>query len=1113
MQARRGCLVATALWVASIVPAAGVEARHPTAPRATAWTHTAHHDAHAHTHGAPSWAPSSPSETQSSTSASTVLCTLATREDLALAVLRQAGTIVAVVSGHLRAEQADELAAAAAVAATLDVRVCAVVCDVDSSSTSVYSTQGESSRTETVHGPSSVPPPVAEHPHGGHEPFVSDADLCADLVGTRTHIPRERDHDDSHHTHGAHNMDHDHDHSHPRHAHASRFYEASGGWLAVTGWTEDLVRLDMVRLSLDHAGDDDGDDDDGNDDGGGPTARMLVTGGALLEFARRLVAPPVMPLAHDAAAIAAWTRPIVSASGVAAVRVRCREATRRQQGHDDDANTDSDTLLQHAGDSDHDVNVDGDEDTDGAFEAVASRRDVPRIQFGSVVVTTTTTRTGRDVRDGMQWGGVLVMSCTTASDVAACLTVASTQTGDDNVDEDGGEEARRRPPCCEWFLPERTLAQQSADQLRQWLTARQRPPLFRLTINSYNAVRHDRIPMAILYLNDCHANDDTVTQTLARFRTLAQTHSFSVPDKCATCWVRTPPRTKADPDCVTSHCERRLMFAWAMSNNKGTSTVDMTCDTSLEVWDHAQCRWYVFEGNVTSTDAVTVSALSLFLRQIVAGDLPPAFECTSPQRLGSPVSPSNRRLVHTMSTRRSVSPLSTTPTPAAASTAVRVHPMWRPPLPDSVHVAVVGAGPAGVGVAVALQAAGVDKVVLLERGRAPGASFSEWSPDMHMVTPSFYSNPSGTVDLNAVTPHSSPAFTEGVEHVSGTDFASYLHKVSVTHGLEVLTDTTVDAITLDAVSHQWPDVRGFNITTSRGSLFARYVVWAAGEQAHPVLPSIVGAELGQHVMSLANWSALLGRPYRGSYRHPVVIVGGGDSGAQLAAWLLLRGCPRVTLCDGDAPWDADPHEPGALSPSILSALRRANASTSTRGNQRLVTVPHHAVSVNHTAGKGSLYTVTTAHGQTYTTRLRPLLATGFTVMAPPMAPHFSWHAGSPVLNGVDESTVASGMWFAGPRRTGTGALAREAIYQFRVRFPTIALSIAERLGVSRVDATRRLAHYAQHNFHDATAPWDPLWPVADHDDDNDDVDEPWWSEEHGHDHDHDTHRHGHNHYH
>lgn len=64
-------------------------------------------------------------------------------------------------------------------------------------------------------------------------------------------------------------------------------------------------------------------------------------------------------------------------------------------------------------------------------------------------------------------------------------------------------------------------------------------------------------------------------------------------------------------------------------------------------------------------------------------------------------------------------------------------------LPSYADVAIVGAGPAGLGVAAALQAVGIADVVVLEQSSAGvGATMrTRWPSDMHMVTPSFYANP------------------------------------------------------------------------------------------------------------------------------------------------------------------------------------------------------------------------------------------------------------------------------------------------------------------------------------------------------------------------------------
>ena len=75
-----------------------------------------------------------------------------------------------------------------------------------------------------------------------------------------------------------------------------------------------------------------------------------------------------------------------------------------------------------------------------------------------------------------------------------------------------------------------------------------------------------------------------------------------------------------------------------------------------------------------------------------------------------------------------------------------------------LDVAVVGAGPAGIGMAIALARHGVRRCVVIDRHQV-GASFLAWPQETRFITPSFYSNPFGLADLNAVTETSSPALS------------------------------------------------------------------------------------------------------------------------------------------------------------------------------------------------------------------------------------------------------------------------------------------------------------------------------------------------------------------
>ena len=56
--------------------------------------------------------------------------------------------------------------------------------------------------------------------------------------------------------------------------------------------------------------------------------------------------------------------------------------------------------------------------------------------------------------------------------------------------------------------------------------------------------------------------------------------------------------------------------------------------------------------------------------------------------------------------------------------------------PEHSEVLVVGAGPAGIGVAAALKCAGVQRIKLID-AREIGASFLNWPKQMSLLTPSF----------------------------------------------------------------------------------------------------------------------------------------------------------------------------------------------------------------------------------------------------------------------------------------------------------------------------------------------------------------------------------------
>ncbi|MEE9975178.1 NAD(P)-binding domain-containing protein (plasmid) [Klebsiella pneumoniae] len=65
------------------------------------------------------------------------------------------------------------------------------------------------------------------------------------------------------------------------------------------------------------------------------------------------------------------------------------------------------------------------------------------------------------------------------------------------------------------------------------------------------------------------------------------------------------------------------------------------------------------------------------------------------------------------------------------------------------EVVIVGAGPAGVGMAALLRRSAIQDILVVDSHEV-GASFMRWPEETRFITPSFFSNPFGQPDLNAM---------------------------------------------------------------------------------------------------------------------------------------------------------------------------------------------------------------------------------------------------------------------------------------------------------------------------------------------------------------------------
>ena len=139
-------------------------------------------------------------------------------------------------------------------------------------------------------------------------------------------------------------------------------------------------------------------------------------------------------------------------------------------------------------------------------------------------------------------------------------------------------------------------------------------------------------------------------------------------------------------------------------------------------------------------------------------------------------------------------------------------------------VAIIGAGAAGIGMAITLKDFGITDVIILEKGTV-GHSFKHWPKSTRTITPSFTSNGFGMPDMNAISMDTSPAFTFNEEHISGETYAEYLQVVANHYELNIFENTVVTNISVDDAY--------YTIATTTETYHADYIFVATGDYNFP----------------------------------------------------------------------------------------------------------------------------------------------------------------------------------------------------------------------------------------------------------------------------------------
>ncbi|MGA5322588.1 flavin-containing monooxygenase [Streptomyces seoulensis] len=200
--------------------------------------------------------------------------------------------------------------------------------------------------------------------------------------------------------------------------------------------------------------------------------------------------------------------------------------------------------------------------------------------------------------------------------------------------------------------------------------------------------------------------------------------------------------------------------------------------------------------------------------------------------------------------------------------------------PADRPVYVVGAGPGGLAVAYALRARGV-RAVVLEKSDRVGASWRRHYDRLRLHT---------TRRLSALPGLAIPR--RFGRWVARDDVVRYLEKYAEHHELEIVTGVEVFRVEKAA------DGAGWLLHASGGrELTGAAVVVATGHNHTPRLPEWPGAESYEgellHASSYRN-----PKPFEG---RDVLVVGVGNTGAEIAVDLVAGGASRVRLAVRTAP--------------------------------------------------------------------------------------------------------------------------------------------------------------------------------------------------------------------
>ncbi len=186
-------------------------------------------------------------------------------------------------------------------------------------------------------------------------------------------------------------------------------------------------------------------------------------------------------------------------------------------------------------------------------------------------------------------------------------------------------------------------------------------------------------------------------------------------------------------------------------------------------------------------------------------------------------------------------------------------------------IVVIGAGPAGISMAVEARAAGVpaDRILLLEKAAEHSFTLRKYYPDTKVVTANYKGFEAVCTGVMCIT--------DASKHAT----ISYLDKVIAQHDIRVRYGETVHRL------HKHEGRQQFTIATDRGEYETRVVAVSIGILGRPNKPEYaIPSSLKSRLLFDLTTTEVEGSS--------VLVVGGGDSASEYCQYLVQRG-NRVTL--------------------------------------------------------------------------------------------------------------------------------------------------------------------------------------------------------------------------